>query len=404
MFYLPQLGKSDCGVACLKMILADLNKDRQYLFLPCDENHGMYSFKDLQDIAKCHGLTLAGFKVTDKEEIRKCNLPAIIRMTTKENCHHAVVLTKVNKNSVVFIDPHIGKVKMKIDEFFVRWDATGLFVTKFEKQIYPYDSIEPLTLKHKIACLGLQILSGLLFASGVYFISPNGPYYIALILIGLGLIVELLLRGYLFKLMKHIDEYFLNRYHDVNDRNYYEYYVRCQNFKKTYLTTQLNIVYSFLVSAFIIFITIFNSPYNFPITIAPIVIAAIQCLICNKKEEVELQQMADDEEELKVNTKHNDMILKVKSLQKKAYDFSKIKLLMKFSCVLLFTMTSILSMALTGKITLIDLIFDLCIQAFVYQNLLPLFSFEKNTQEVLLSKARVSNVFYPHIHHIDENN
>ena len=91
MFYLPQLGKSDCGVACLKMILADLNKDRQYLFLPCDENHGMYSFKDLQDIAKCHGLTLAGFKVTDKEEIRKCNLPAIIRMTTKENCHHAVV-------------------------------------------------------------------------------------------------------------------------------------------------------------------------------------------------------------------------------------------------------------------------------------------------------------------------
>ena len=403
MFYLPQLTTSDCGIACLKMILADLNKDRQYLYMPCDENHGQYSFKQLCSIAKDNGLTLCGFKVEEKEELRKCNFPAIVRLSYDDDKHHAVIVTKMSNRTVHLIDPHFGKVKMKIYDFYEKWDSTGLFISHFERTVYPYDSIEPLELKHKACCFALQIISGILFALGVYFIQPNAPYYWAVIFIGLGVVVELILRGYIYKLMAYVDDYFLNRYHDVTSKDYYQYYVRCQEFKKTYLTTKLNVVYSFIISIFIMLISILNSVNNFPIVIAPILLASLECLLVQKKEEVEMQKIADQEEDLRQNKNKDEIIMKVKSLQKKAYDFSKYKLLYKFLSILLFIMTAILSMALTDTFTLINLIFSLTIQIFVYQNLLPVFSFEKNMSEVYKTKSKVNNMFYYCLHHKDEN-
>lgn len=403
MFYLPQLTTSDCGIACLKMILADLNKDRQYLFMPCDENHGQYSFKQLCNIAERNGLTLCGFKVKDKEELKKCNLPVIVRMTNDENSHHAVIVTKITSRVVHLVDPHLGKTKMKLFDFYERWDATGLFISHFEKTIYPYDSVEPLESKHKAMCFAMQIVSGILFALGVYFISPQIPYYYAVIFLGLGIVTELILRGYIFKLMSYVDEYLLNRFHDVASKDYYQYYIRCQEFKKTYLTTKLNVVYSLLVSVFIIVISVLNSPNNFPIAIAPVVLAGLECLIVQPKEEVVAQKLADQEEELRQNKNKEDVIMKVKLLQKKTYDYSKYKLVYKFIAILLFTMTSILSMSLTNSFTLLNLVFSLTIQMFLYQNLMPVFSSEKNILEVYKAKSKVNNMFYKSLHHKDEN-
>ena len=403
MFYLPQLTTTDCGVACLKMILADLNKDRQYLFMPCDENHGQYSFKQLCNIAKNNGLSLCGFKVSEKDELRKCNFPAIVRLTNEEDKHHAVIVTKMTSRTVHLVDPHFGKLKMKIYDFYDKWDGTGLFISHFERTIYPYDSIEPLETKHKVTSFMLQIVSGILFALGVFFIQPNAPYYFAVIFIGLGIVVELILRGYIYKLMSCVDEYFLNRYHDVTSKDYYQYYVRCQEFKKTYLTTKLNVVYSLIISLFIMLISLLNSVNNFPIVGAPIVLAGLESLVLSKKEEVEMQKIADQEEDLRQNKNKDEIIMKVKSLQKKAYDFSKYKLIYKFLSILLFTMTAILSMALTNTFTLINLIFSLTIQMFVYQNLLPVFSYEKNVSEIYKTKSKVNNMFYYSIHHKDEN-
>ena len=403
MFYLPQLTTSDCGIACLKMILADLNKDRQYLYMPCDENHGQYSFKQLSNIAANNGLTLCGFKVEEKDELIKCNFPAIVRLEFDENKHHAVIVAKMTKRSVYVIDPHFGKVKMKIYDFYEKWDGMGLFISHFERTVYPYDTIEPLEFKHKAICFMFQILSGLMFALGVYFIQPNAPYYWPVIFIGLGIVIELILRGYIYKLMSNVDEYFINRYHDVTSKDYYQYYIRCQEFKKTYLTTKLNVVYSLIVSLFIVIISLLNSINNFPLVVAPILLAGVECLLVSKREEIEMQKIADQEEELRKNKDKDEIIMKVKSLQKKAYDFSKYKLIYKFFSVLLFTMTAILSMALTDTFTLVNLIFSLTIQMFVYQNLVPVFSFEKNISEVYKTKSKVNNMFYYSLHLKDEN-
>ena len=404
MFYLPQLTTNDCGVACLKMLLADLNKDRQYLFMPCDENHGSYSFKDLSILASRNGLNLEGFKVIDNEEILRFDLPVIVRMKLESGGHHAVILTKIHRRTVTFMDPHFGKRRMRIESFLEQFEGDGLLINNFEPTPYQYDTIEPLETKHKVFTFLLQILSGLLFATGVYFIQPNVPYFFAVIFIGLGLVTELLLRAYIFKLMKIVDEYFLDRYCDVLNKNYYEYYLRCQEFKKTYLSTRLSVVYALLVSIFIMVISIINTPANFPIVVAPIILSVIQCLVINKKETFEMQKMADEEEHLRRNKNSERMRINVAALQDKAYTFAKFNLIRKFFGVLLFAMTAILASALSDSFTLINIVFLLTVQLFIYQNLTPVFSYERNMEEVYKSKSKVNNMFYYKLHLKDENN
>ena len=402
MYYVPQLGTSDCGVACLKMLLAHLNKDRRYLFMPCDENHGNYSYKDLTDIAKSNGVTLNGFKVEDKEEIIKCNLPAIVRIITKEEKHHAVLVTKVTKRKIYLMDPHVGEVTMKLADFYSKWDSTGLFVSEFNRCPYPFDKIEPLSNKHKITSYALQIISGICFAAGLYFINPNGPYVLPVVLIGLGLVLELVLRIYQYKLMSVVDNYFLQNYDIVPSKSYFDYYIRCQEFKKEYLTNGLNVIYSSLVSIFVIAITIFNSQYNLPLVVAPILLAATECLIYSKRENQTLQKLSDEESQLKGNKNKDDMLLKVKSMQKHAYDFSKNKLATKYIGILVFFLTSILVSVITDSFTLIDLIFSICIQIFLYQNLVPVFEEEKREEKLCVAKSKISNIFYNSIHLKDE--
>ena len=71
MYYVPQIQKDDCGYACVKMLLANVQKDKNFLFLPQDENHGPYSYQDLIDIAKGHGIILNGYTVEDKSTIKE---------------------------------------------------------------------------------------------------------------------------------------------------------------------------------------------------------------------------------------------------------------------------------------------------------------------------------------------
>lgn len=404
MYYVPQLSELDCGIACLKMLLAHFNHDERYLFMPVDENHGKYSYRDLEAIGAKNGITLKGFKVLDKTELLSNNKgPVIVRLKTTDKMGHAVVVSKINRRRAHILDPHMGEYNMRLDEFFTKWDSTGLFVSEFNKTPYPYNPIEPLPKKSRFLAFGLQVLSGISFAIGVYFMNPTGSYILSLTFLFIGILFELLLRLYLYKLMDKVDDYFIKNYDLVDSTNYYEYYIRSQEFKKRYLTYGFSLIYSVLVSIFMIVITIFNNPYNFPLVIAPIALSAIEVLSFNKKEERDEKLLAIQEECLKENDSQTHMIMKVKKLTKHAYDFSKQVLLKRYLGIILFFLMSILVAVLTKSFTLIEIIFSICIEYFIYQNLLPVFSLEQRRQEIVVSKAKLNNILESSVHHLDEN-
>ena len=70
MYYIPQLSNSSCGVACLKMLLAIVQKDERYLYLSEEEEHGQYNYQDLVLIAERYDVTLFGAKIDDKDDLR----------------------------------------------------------------------------------------------------------------------------------------------------------------------------------------------------------------------------------------------------------------------------------------------------------------------------------------------
>ena len=58
MFYISQLNQSDCGFASLKMLLANVLKNEDYLYLKQDEEHGPYNYFELIQIASDYGCVL----------------------------------------------------------------------------------------------------------------------------------------------------------------------------------------------------------------------------------------------------------------------------------------------------------------------------------------------------------
>ena len=118
MFYIPQVQKDDCGFACLKMVLANINKDKNYLFMQQKEEHGAYSYSDLMKLAKKEGVNLEALKITEKSELNNCtSFPFIASVALKNGAKHAVVVTKVRWKRVYLLDPSRGKYSLPINKF-----------------------------------------------------------------------------------------------------------------------------------------------------------------------------------------------------------------------------------------------------------------------------------------------
>ena len=134
--FISQLDSNDCGVACLAMVCKYYGKD--------------FSITKLRDILGTdiegtsinglhHGAEELGFdarKVRITKEVihEKFTLPAICHIRTDENASHFVVLVKVTKDKVIYLDPAKGKIVKTIDNFFEYFD--GLIVLLYPKNTF----------------------------------------------------------------------------------------------------------------------------------------------------------------------------------------------------------------------------------------------------------------------------
>ena len=63
MYYCYQLSNNDCGYACLKMCLANIHHNKDYLSLTEDFKEDNYSMFDLISIAKKYNIEHKGYEV-----------------------------------------------------------------------------------------------------------------------------------------------------------------------------------------------------------------------------------------------------------------------------------------------------------------------------------------------------
>lgn len=391
MFYIPQIQKDDCGFACLKMVLANLNKDKNYLFLPQDEKHGRYSFSDLMDIAETHGLTFTAFKLPEKSELGNSpKFPLIASIGLKNGAKHAVVVTKVKWKRVTYLDPSVGKVTVSLKKFIEIWDGTGLMVENHRKTICPIKDIEPISFAKKFALGLVQLLSGAFVILGVYFIKDDTPIYMPLIFLSLALLSESLMKLLSYSYMKQIDSFFF-RDENVPKSGFRDYLARFENYKKLSLSSPMNYILTLVFSLGLAMVVMLNDYRNLMIVVVPVVIALFEGIIIFpilKKKRHEIEELEDGIDEAK---DARDFQEKAKGLHQNAYRYSCIDLFKRYCFALLMLSSVLLTMRLCEISSLPYIIFYTCISVALYKSCNELFSFSSKIEEFNKVKVKISN-------------
>ena len=112
--YIEQMEHSECGLACIAMILSyyqhhtSLSELRDEFGVP----KGGGSFFHLSMIAQKKGMKARGFRC-NAASLNRFSFPLVLHWDQK----HFVVLEKVKKNQYYIVDPEVGKRKLSLKEF-----------------------------------------------------------------------------------------------------------------------------------------------------------------------------------------------------------------------------------------------------------------------------------------------
>ena len=396
MFYIPQIKKDDCGFACLKMVLANINKDKNYLFLPQDESHGPYSYSDLMEIGKIHGINFVGFEATNKEELVNCSsFPLILSLELKNGAKHAVVVTKIKWKKVYYLDPRKGSVSLPIKKFVQLWDGTGLMTESFEKKTCEFKQPKPIKIGTSI-CLGIiQVAVAALAAVGVYFVKDGTPIYIPAIFLSLAILVELVMKAFTYQIMKKLDQFFFSD-SNLPLKGYREYLTRFENYKRLALSSPINLILLFVILIGLSAVVLLNDIKNAMLVLAPIAIAVFDWLVIApmlKNKNLEISELEDDLDNAEDG---QDLQSKVKVLHDKAYNYSYVKLACAYLYAGIIVLVALLTMRLCGLSSFPYIIFYSVISVGILRTLQDLFSYGDKIEEFNIVKVKISNSINSH--------
>ncbi|HDR3902440.1 MULTISPECIES: peptidase domain-containing ABC transporter [Bacillus] len=129
-YLVKQHDAADCAAACLATVCLYYKKDISITKLRdlLGTDIKGTTLKGLESGAKRLGFDTKAVRVNRETFMSKFSLPAIAHIITKEGLAHFVVVHKITKHSVVFLDPAEGKKKISIIEFFNYFDGILLLL------------------------------------------------------------------------------------------------------------------------------------------------------------------------------------------------------------------------------------------------------------------------------------
>ena len=395
MYYIPQLSNSSCGMACLKMLLAIVQKDERYLYLSEEEEHGQYNYQDLLLIAQRYDVTLFGAQINDKDDLRHFDkFPVILTVSGPNDTSHAVLVSQRKGKKVKVHDPATGIKWQKIDSLIQIWDGTLLAVNDFQKHPYPYNVIDSKDPKGMVISSILQVFTAVFIAVATFFIKPDGNIILPLVFAGLSIASEILLRFTLLKRMQRFDKYLRRFLPYVRSRDYFEFYKRGQEYKKCSLSSGLNLLFSLLIVILIITISAINSLDYLILIFASLLAAYLDVFFFSPYKNNLGKEIYQEECELRGASDVEGVEMKVKAMEVKAYRYAYMEFAKK-GVVALFMFVASLALSVAEKsFSIPNIIFYTCLSLLLYQSLTPLFGYDQRLEENLLCKARVNNIVH----------
>ena len=220
----------DCGFASLKMLLANRMHDKRYLYIKKPSKKKDYTFYDLMNIAKSYGFGLSAYimPVEDFKDIPRGTLVML-------NESHLVYLKRVGKRHVTYLDPNIGKVRVKHSEFMRSWTGQVLECTNTK------DAKECKAKKIKLMPLWMDFvyygILSVVFASlltGFYLIKDDSSIILTLGFLLLFAIAELVENWYIVKELNFFDKQYIDIFFSRKSNQNIEAYRSYVDYKCNY--------------------------------------------------------------------------------------------------------------------------------------------------------------------------
>ena len=390
-YFIPQINQSDCGFACLKMLIARLYEDEGALFLKQDENHGPFSLKDLKDEGQKYGLFLQGIEVDDKSALKEMKFPFIALLQKKNELYHYVLVTKYKLGTVYYSDPSEGESSTSIKSFVSMWTGDALIIENFEKQNIEFQGDLTKSSKKNYATAIFQILSALSLGAGIYFIDEKTMIYVPLICLILSVFFEVILRVLLIKQMEKMDEEFVLGL-DADRKKLYQLYERYEDYKKKSVLSKMNIIFAFLIIIFISFITMLNNIYNVFLVLVPLFIAIVDVKYVDGSIKEKDEVISVEEREI-VGLKNIDVFKRqIDKIHLRGYKVAKLMLVKKYIYLGFIAVIALLTTVFNETFSLPYVIFYFAIGYMLLEQYTNFMKYPDTEKELLKSKVRLNNL------------
>ena len=391
-YFIPQVEESDCGFACLKMMVATLYENENALYIKHDENHGPYSFKELKDKGGEYGISLDGIEVQNKRMIKDMRMPFIALIKKKNDLYHYVLVTEVKYGFVKFLDPSEGESVLSLKSFFLTWTGNSLIISDFEKnEDVDFQHYDQIKRRINVPAVIFQFLSAIFLVIAIFFIDEKTKIYIPILFFSLAFISEILLRLFLVKELEKMDESYLNRI-SVDKKKFYDFYLRLEEYKKESISSKMNVIFSFIVIIFITFVTLLNNIYNAFLILIPLFIVIIDTKIVETsiKEKDELINI--DEKEL-ANLKTVDQLKsQINKIHLRGYKLAKGMLLKRYIYLAIILLVALLTTVFNETFSLPYVVFYFAIGYMIYEQFDNFIKYPEKKKSLLKCKVRLYNL------------
>lgn len=281
-YYIKQIKKNDCGYASIKMYLASLSKNKDFLFMQ-DSKIENLSILELIELLNKYNVEAKAYKNVSKKIIKKIREEFLL-INKNENSYHCVMVKKVIFNNLLIYDPEKGIYWMKMKDI-INEESIVIFRINKKTKINNYSNGLNKLFSYKIYNLFIVITTFLALFSlifGLYLMNNN-------------MIVQTLILLTLYVLLTLLSQFLTNKLNKIKINKINKYLLKTHNkigknlieSNLNYVLKSTNLISTFLINIvsfiFLITLIVLNNYKNLLFIFLMIVYFIISRQILNKK-------------------------------------------------------------------------------------------------------------------------
>ena len=301
-YFTYQGNDHDCGFASLKMLLATLNKNKSYLYLDKEVKRDDYSFLDLIEIGKEHGVLLKPYRYRiDEENSLKAPFLALV------NENHLVFVKSFKRGVYEIYDPAKGIYKMKYGEFSKIWTGMTLEVYEYNEVPFKKKRTMIMPVKFTLVSIVISLVSLMSILVGFFFVKDDSYFFIPVIFLAVFAIAELVDNWYLIKEINIFDKKYIPIFFAVKKKDVKAQYRDYLKFKTDYFGFARKFYGACMMSIVILVVLIINDPINSIACLSLILLVVLEKMLFKRKDD-EAKKELDKNEDMLIDFHNKNLV------------------------------------------------------------------------------------------------